>query len=206
MKLAMRCSCAVILFAALGVRAETPTASSAPPDQPENVLERVFRFDTQVAQALHEVRGERDEDPLRFLAGDMTGIMGDLSRYMTDKPVQIKEEKVVGELDYLIKLLEKQCGGSGSGSPLNPTRPRADSILANGPGGINDLHDPKAGEKMWGNLPPKQREQILQSKTEGFPPGFESILQSYFMRLAQEHAGEDASDARPAPTTRPAAP
>ena len=160
MKLAMRCSCAVILFAALGVRAETPTASSAPPDQPENVLERVFRFDTQVAQALHEVRGERDEDPLRFLAGDMTGIMGDLSRYMTDKPVQIKEEKVVGELDYLIKLLEKQCGGSGSGSPLNPTRPRADSIEARS---LMPPAAPNSGIALFG-------EKLSWSRSHSRPP------------------------------------
>ena len=75
-------------------------------------------------------------------------------------------------------------------------------MLANGPGGINDLHDPKAGEKQWGNLPPKLREQILQSKTDGFPPGYEALLQSYYRRLATEQVsgGDDKQ-----PTTAPAA-
>src|SRR5438552_878576 len=172
------------------VRAEPPLQQ---PEPPVNVLEQALGWDTRLANAMHQVRGERDEDPLRFLAGDMRGIVGDLSRYQTNQPVQAKEQLVVGELDYLIKLLEKQCSGSGSGSSLNPSKPRADSVLANGPGGINDLHDPKAGEKMWGNLPPKLREQILQSKTDGFPPGYEALLQSYYRRLASEqiNAGDE---------------
>jgi hypothetical protein len=62
------------------------------------------------------------------------------------------------------------------------------------------MHDPKAGTRTWGQLPPKQREQILQSQNEGFPAGFESILSSYYKRLAQED-GAAAS-----PTTQPQSP
>jgi hypothetical protein len=71
--------------------------------------------------------------------------------------------------------------------------------------------DPKAGEKQWGNLPPKQREQILQSKTDGFPPGYEAMLQSYYQRLAREQmadsekpAGNSTNNTTP-PSTQPAA-
>src|SRR2546430_3942224 len=135
----------VVLMTARCVRAEPPPQQ---PDQPVNVLEQALGWDTRLVNAMHQVRGERDEDPLRFLAGDVRGIVVDLARYQTDRPVQVKQQQVVGEMDYLIKLLEKQCNSSGSGSSLNPSKPRADSVLANGPGGMNDLHDPKAGAKM----------------------------------------------------------
>jgi hypothetical protein len=191
--LSFMCAIAIMNFA----HAQQPPQ---PPEPQVNALEQALGWDTNLEKAMRQVRGPRDEDPLRYLTGDMTVIVGDLSRCQTDKPVQAKEDNVVGELNYLITLLEKQCSKSGGGSSLNPTKPRADSIIANGPGGINDLHDPKAGEKQWGNLPPKLREQILQSKTDGFPQGYEALLQSYYRRLATEqvNTGDEKQ-----PTTAP---
>src|SRR4051794_35153755 len=58
-------------------------------------------------------QAERKQDPLRFLASDMSGIVTDLDQYKTDKPVQTKQEKVVRNLDVLIEELEKQCKGGG---------------------------------------------------------------------------------------------
>jgi hypothetical protein len=144
-----------------------------------------FPYDGTPGNLLTKLLQSRSEDPLRFLAGDMKNIVGDLGAYKTDKPVQVKEEKVVSELDVLIKALEKACksGGGGGG---NPTRPLGRSILARGPGGQGDMIDPKQGDKQWASLPAKQREQILQSQTEGFPPGYERILQSYYQRLSEE--------------------
>jgi hypothetical protein len=78
-----------------------------------------------------------------------------------------------------------------------------DSRLGGGPGGINELTDPKASEKAWGGLSPREREQILQSKTDGFPAGYESLLQSYYKRLAAEKVTEETDPTGAAPTTRP---
>ncbi|HEX8525053.1 MAG TPA: hypothetical protein VF669_22570 [Tepidisphaeraceae bacterium] len=163
-----------------------------------------------ISKAVKDATAGREEDPLKYIVKDMGSVAVDLGKYQTDHPVQQKEERVVADLELVIKKLEEQMkkGGSGGGG-LNPSRPMADSVIAGGPGGIRDLHDPKAGEKTWGNLPPKQREQILQSKTDGFPPGYEALLQSYYRRLAQEQIGADtsggATGAAPAaaPTTNP---
>jgi hypothetical protein len=86
-------------------------------------------------------------------------------------------------------MLQKACKGGGGGA--NPTRPLNDSIIAKGPGGQGAMVDPKQGDKQWASLPPKQREQILQSQTEGFPPGYERILQSYYQRLSEEKVAAD---------------
>ena len=141
-----------------------------------------------------------DGDPLAGITNKMTEIVGDLSDQKTDRPVQDKQKRVVSELDQIIAQLEQQKSKSGNGGGNNPTKPMADSVIAKGPGGIGDLRDPKSGTRNIGNLPPKQRDAILQSKTEGFPPGYESLLQSYYQRLAQEKVADDTS---PKSTTRP---
>jgi hypothetical protein len=64
------------------------------------------------------------------------------------------------------------------------------------------LSDPKASEKAWGNLSPKERQQILQSKTDGFPAGYESLLQTYYKRLAAEQVTDEKATAE-VPTTAP---
>ena len=145
-------------------------------------------------------------DPIGPIADQMQDVVGDLHQMKTDTPVQEKQKEVVGALDVVIKQLEAQCKGNGGGNP-NPTKPMNRSVLAKGPGGSGPLHDAQAGTRVWGQLPPKEREKILQSQTEGFPAGYESVLANYYSRLAQEQVTGETSSANPSePTTRPAAP
>lgn len=177
-------------------------------DAPSPTVIRQFsKFDTMVDDAVRDATQDRQSDPLKFISRDMHTVSGDLAQYQTDKPVQVKEDAVVSQLDAIIKQLEEQCKKSGAGGNLNPERPMADSRRGGGPGGINELTDPKASDKEWGKLSPKERDQILQSKTDGFPPGYENLLQSYYKRLAEEQVTDDKS-ASPAggsnaPTTAP---
>ena len=178
---------ALVMLTASAIAAAEPAAPAARPTVP-------FPHDGTPGSILTKLSSLRDQDPLRYLSGDMGYIVTDLSAYKTDKPVQVKQERVVARLDELIKMLEKSCKG-GSGGGANPTRPLNDSILARGPGGQGAMIDPKQGDKQWASLPEKQREQILQSQTEGFPPGYERILQSYYQRLSEERVGVDAAPA-----------
>jgi hypothetical protein len=134
-----------------------------------------------------------NDDPLGEITDEMTDIVGDLAGLKTDLPVQDKQKQVVAQLDDIIKQLEEACKKSGAGGSRNPTRPMRDSVIAGGPGGMGDLIDPKSGTRNINTLPPKVRDQIMQSKTEGFPPGYESLLQSYYQRLAQEKVTPDDS-------------
>ena len=162
----------------------------------KDILRRFSSIDTILEKAVRDASQTRMSDPLRFISKDMKSVVGDLAGFHTDQPVQVKEQKVVAQLDEVIKLLEQQCKKGKAGGSLNPSNPMPDSKLGGGPGGIHDLVDPKASEKIWGQLSPKQREQILQSKTDGFPAGYESLLQSYYKRLAAEKVTEE-----PAPGT-----
>jgi hypothetical protein len=143
-------------------------------------------------------------DPIQSIDHHMGHIVDDLSDQKTDLPVQTKQKQVVGELDTLIKQMEAQMkSGSGGGNP-NPTQPMQKSVLAKGPGGSGPLHDPRSGTKQWGDLSPKEREQITQSQTEGFPAGYEAVLSSYYNRLAQEKVSSETPVE--GPTTKPVGP
>ena len=139
-----------------------------------------------------------DQDPLGDIAADMTFVRRSLSRLTTGKPTQKTQKIVVKKLDDLIARLEKECaacrGGGASGA--NPTRPLADSVIVGGPGGIGDLHAPRTGDKKWGQLPPHQRDRILQSLTEGFPAHYQRILERYYRRLAEEKPASELEEPR----------
>jgi hypothetical protein len=184
-------------------------ADNAPTTAPTPaVIRRFSKFDSMIDDTVREANVTKEQDPLKFISKDMKAVSGDLAEDQTGQPTQQKEDAVVGQLDDVIKLLEAQCK-SGNGSSLNPMKPLADSKRGGGPGGIHELTDPQAAGKEWGQLSPKQRDQILQSKTDGFPQGYESLLQSYYKRLAQEQVSDDKSGGAPAvnaantPTTTP---
>jgi hypothetical protein len=188
------CQALAIAICALPVLASDPDSPDAP-EKPYRPLPSLFQW---------EVAGA-PKDPIQTINRHLGQISGELADAKTDQPVQTQQKKAIGDLDAIIKQIEEQMKqGSGSGSNPNPTRPMQKSILAGGPGGSGPLHDPKAGIKPWGDLSPKEREQVLQSQTEGFPPGYESVLSSYFNRLAQEKVTSESSG-EPA-TTQPSHP
>ena len=126
-------------------------------------------------------------DPFQHLQRQMGDVAGDLGDNKTDEPVQRKEQQIISDLDLLIALLEQANSGGGSGAASsNPSRPMQDSTLAPGPGGQGELRDPTTSRRNWGDLPPREREKILQSTTEGFPAGYEDLLEDYFRKLSEE--------------------
>jgi hypothetical protein len=124
------------------------------------------------------------KDPFRHLQTDMVDVIDDLANSQTHTPAHVTEPKIISRMDVLIKILEKQCKGGGKGG--NPNSPLRRSVLAGGPGGVGDLNAPRSSRRKWAELTPKERERILQSRTEGFPAGYEEILGEYYRRLATE--------------------
>jgi hypothetical protein len=131
--------------------------------------------------------GETGENPFFSVRDLMANVVSDLGKLSTGKPTQDKESEIVKKLDVLIQELEKQCEKCNGGSSTSrPTSPLRDSQLMGGPGGIGDLRDPKKSEKKWAQLPPHERDRILQSMTEGFPAQYQEVLERYYRRLADE--------------------
>lgn len=57
-------------------------------------------------------------------------------------------------------------------------------MIAEGPGGVGNLKGVTGGSKQIANLPPKLREKVLQAGKNGFPKGYEKLLEDYYKRLA----------------------
>jgi hypothetical protein len=143
------------------------------------------------------------KDPFRHLQTDMVDVIEELAENQTHTPAYVSEPKILSRLDVLIKMLEKQCKGGKPGG--NPNSPLRQSVLAGGPGGVGDLNAPRSSRRKWAELTPKERDRILQSRTEGFPAGYEEILGEYYRRLATEDSVRaiTPSAAKPGATKAP---
>jgi hypothetical protein len=134
-------------------------------------------------------------DAATEIVGKMQVAVGQLTKLDTGKPTQATQKQIVDKLDELIAQLEKECENCrGSRVNPHPSKPAQDSTIRNGPGGSGDLHAAHKEGKNWGELPPHERDRILQSMTEGFPPHYQRILERYYKRLAQETPVADAAE------------
>ena len=137
------------------------------------------------------------------IATKMGDVVDSLGKKQTGAPIQGEQKAIVRDLDELIAQLEKQCQQCRAGIKRNrPMRGMDDSRISRGTGGIGDLVDPNDGGKGWGKLSDRERDRILQSMTEGFPPEYRTVLERYSRRLAEEKSAKAAGDgakAKPAP-------
>jgi hypothetical protein len=134
------------------------------------------------------------------IAGKMNVVVGSLGKTITGQPVQKDQKVILRNLDALIAELEKQCQACRNGIASNrPRKPAPDSNIHGGTGGIGDLVEPGKGDKDWAKLTPRERDRILQSMSEGFPPEYRTVLERYYRRLAEEKTakpGAEAADAK----------
>jgi hypothetical protein len=142
---------------------------------------------------------EKARDPLKDVTELMGGAAEDLGEKLTDRVPQQKQEEAIGALDKLIEELEKQCssckGGSGNAGGANPTKPLSESRIVGGPGGQGELITPKDGGGRWSRLPDKDRDRIQQARSDGFPPSYKGVLESYYRHLASEKKKDEAGTA-----------
>jgi len=144
------------------------------------------------------------DPPAAAIATKMAGVTDELNRKVTGKPVQTEQKAIVHDLDELIASLEKQCDKCKGGLKSNrPRRGMDDSRISRGTGGIGTLVNPAESAKDWAKLSDRERDRILQSMSEGFPPEYRTVLERYYRRLADEKgapAAGSAADAKAAET------
>ncbi len=142
------------------------------------------------------------------IATKMGGVVDTLGKKQTGEPVQGEQKAIISDLDELIASLEKQCQNCKNGIKKNkPMQGMADSTISSGTGGIGTLTNPNDGGKDWGKLSDRERDRILQSMTEGFPPEYRTVLERYYRRLAEEKSAKAPGDsARAKDLATPATP
>jgi hypothetical protein len=132
------------------------------------------------------------EDSLDEIARLMDDIRRRLALARAGKVVRDEEDSVIAKLEKMIDELEKrrqmqqQQKQAGSKGGRRPNQPMQDSQRADlkGPGEV----DPKNIGKRdnWGNLPPKERQEVLQQIGRELPAHFRETIEEYFKRLAQD--------------------
>ena len=153
------------------------------------------------------VRVRNDMRRAEMLLGHPAAVAGNI-RF--NKPAQCRSG-VVAQLDELIAELSKQCQG-GQGQQSNNPSPKPSQrseakaskpsrTASPGKSPARDSSDPlnrantQAVDKgevdelvkhLWGHLPERSREQVLQSFSDEFLPKYELEIEQYYRRLSEE--------------------
>lgn len=140
---------------------------------------------TQVARLMQSDIAKVEQDSLDHIARRMSDVERRLSLGEADEKAQEVEFGILASLDKLIEKLEKQQqqqqgGGSPSGSPME------DSKIAEQKGeGKTDIK-PLGDTAGWGDLPPRERERVMQQIGRDFPGHYRDLMEEYVKRLATD--------------------
>ncbi len=153
-----------------------------------------------VRQMLLEIE-RREKGTLDEVATVMQYVADRLRTVDTTERVTKRQEDVLALLDKLIQEEEqKEQSQKGQGGQRQARRdkgkqqggpqttPKEESDAPEGGDGSMDLHSaPRAtpGES-WGQLPPAERERILQSIKERFPSRYRQLVEQYYRSLAEQ--------------------
>lgn len=110
--------------------------------------------------------------------------------------VQTRQQKIIDILDKLIEEAEQQeqnsqnsgnSGSQGSQGQNNPSQPMQRSTLPQGEGQMGQLRPGRVANpaEVWGNMPPAERERILQALRESFPQRYRALVEQYYEELGK---------------------
>lgn len=163
--------------------------------------------------------GQASESPLARISGQMAQASSLIAQQGASGQTRVVQEAIVSELDKLIDELNKQCqqcqGGQGNKPERQQTQkstpkpgdakpsnsggsqagPQQSQVSSGGGGDAQpgELSEPDMVRELWGQLPERLRQQLLQSTADEFLPKYREELQMYFRRLAEEQSPGDTN-------------
>ena len=123
------------------------------------------------------------------IAEKMGSVVDNLGRKQTGDPVQGEQKEIVSDLDALIASLERESANTRGGIKRKGPG-MTDSIISRGSGETGPMSGVDEGGKDWGKLTDRERDRIIQSMSEGFPPEYRTVLERYYRRLAEEKSAK----------------
>jgi hypothetical protein len=196
---------------------EQTNPNTEPPEKPSPQIKPTYLTlvdERQLKRELGAAAEKEDDNPLAEIARQMRDAQRRIARLDSGPATQQLQRQIVDDLDRLIEQARKSSGQcqsqSQSTSPKSPTgspRPQPNARTTqhpnkNPPTNTSTHTDKPARRKpdaaatqaimkrLWGTLPERQREQMLQSPVEEFPPKYELEIEDYFRRLSEEKRGE----------------
>lgn len=198
---------------------DSAAGNAKPADAPPGLLPNIdeLRRMLEPPQPKQPEHGEDlGESPLASILDRMTEarqLIESQSLSSETKPVQ---EEIIVELDKLIDKLNKQCQncskcqqnksssqqtqsstpkpGAGKPSSSADAQSQPQQSQASMGGGAQAMPseptERDVAKQLWGQLPERLRQQLLQSTAEEFLPKYREELELYFQRLAEEQSEE----------------
>src|SRR5207249_11612132 len=163
------------------------------------LLERESELPRRYATLAHLMEADikpLKEDSLDEIARLMDDIRRRLALARAGKVVRDEEDSVIAELEKMIDDLEQQRQmrqmqkqqARNRNSRRPPNNPMQDSQRAELKG-AGDVDPKNTGKRDgWGNLPPKERQEVLQQIGRELPAHFRETIEEYFKRLSQDGA------------------
>jgi hypothetical protein len=156
--------------------------------------------------------GASGEEPLGGVARQMRQAQQRLGQGDSGRPTQAIQREILAALDAIVREARSRGPASPAGppqvssttergpiasprqSPQQEAKPGRPTGSAAGKPGVQapPQQQPEQAQigdlmrSLWGELPAKQREQMRQAPAEEFLPKYESMLEAYFRRLAQQ--------------------
>jgi hypothetical protein len=166
----------------------------------EDVAAAPERYKTVAVLMLLDMQAWKEKD-LGEVARKMENVERRLDLARGGPQTQKLQKEILRRLDEIIKELENKKKGSGDGNDgncpngkpgnapgggNNPNSPMPDSVLPN-QGGMGDVTQAKLRKLKieWGQLPPAQRQQMLQDLTASMSSAHREAIENYFRNLAQ---------------------
>ena len=168
-------------------------------------------LDRQLLDQLREGEdlGEKSPDPFLTVSRRMRTVEERISQKDTAEATQRLQQQIVSDLALLIEQAKKQCSGGqcnkpgaakpggkpggnkkgGTGDNAGTQRSAKDSTerLGKSAATVAELEAMKTMFKeVWGQLPPKLREQMQSGLAEQFLPKYETLIEAYYKRLAED--------------------
>jgi hypothetical protein len=197
--------------------ADQPDARDETPPQVKPTYLR-FVDEEQLKRELGAAAEKESDDPMLQIARQMRRCRQRIAQADSGPGTQQLQRQIVDDLDRLIQQARRSSGQCRAGTsqsqpssrsptpgpPHNTAGPANGQQQSKNPATTKSPHAAGAKtarkpdlagtqaiiKRLWGVLPEREREQMLQSPPEEFPPEYELLIEDYFRRLSEEKGGQ----------------
>lgn len=184
-----------------------PETKQAEGDEPLS-QRRIEAWNDLLEQELAQAAVDEVQNPLLGIARSMRLAEALIEEKESGERTQQIQGEIIADIDALLKQAKKKCQASASPSQSvaqrKPTQPPKSSkpkegspkskqaTTSNVKPGEAEGELPDMGEMMavikqvWGELPEKERQQMLESSVEEFLPKYAEMIERYYKRLAED--------------------
>jgi len=169
---------------------------------------RIDAWNDLLEQELAEAAVDEVQNPLLGIARSMRLVEGLIDENESGEKTQQIQAEIITDIDSLLKRAKKKCQSCASqcqsvaqrkptqqpkkSKPKEGSTSSKPATMSNVKPGQGEGQMPDMAEMMavikqvWGELPEKERQEMLQTSVEEFLPKYADMIERYFRRLAED--------------------